>query len=265
MAEAYSRTSDRKTVLQVQPHYEFREEWEILAEREGLTYEALDFSLPPALIESGLFEEFSDWYRGCGRTTSLHGFFMDVNPACSDPAIRELSRERCRKSCETAVAVGARNIVFHSSCFPFLRGIYLNVWVARCAEFYEELASEYDVNIFIENSPDIDASAIKALMNRVTDKRIGVCLDIGHANYSNISISEWFEELGEWIGYLHISDNMGVYDDHVPLGEGNIDWDEADRLWRALDRDTFITIEVNGFVTAGRAVRFLEKHHYFGR
>ncbi len=262
MAETGS--SDRKAVLQVQPHYEFREEWEVLAEREDLCYEALDFSLPPALIESGLFEEFSKWYRECGRTASIHGFFMDVNPASSDPGFRELSRQRCRKSCETAVAVGAKNVVFHSSCFPFLRGIYLNVLNARCAEFYEELAEEYDVNIFIENSPDIDAEPLKTLMQRITDKRIGVCLDIGHANYSHMTIPQWFEELGEWIGYMHVSDNMGVYDDHVPLGEGNIDWDETDRLWRGLDRDTNITIEVNGLTTAGRAVRFLKEHKYFG-
>ncbi len=255
---------ERKTVLQVQPHYEFREEWEILAESEDLSYEALDFSLPPALIESGLFEEYAKWYRECGRTTSIHGFFMDVNPASSDPAFRALSRERCRHSCATANLIGAKNVVFHSSCFPFLRGIYLDVLNARCAEFYQEIAEEFDVNIFIENSPDIDAGPISTLMKRINDPRIGVCLDIGHANYSNMPIKQWFEELGEWIGYFHISDNLGIYDDHLPLGEGAVDWDEVDELWRALDRKTYMTLEVNGFVTAGRAVRFLRENGYFG-
>ncbi len=257
--------SDKHTaVIQVQPRFDFRDEWEVLAAKENLKYEALDFSTQPALIESGLFEEYLGWYGSCGRTTSIHGFFIDVNPASGDPDFRALSQERCRKSCETAVALGAKNVVFHSSCFPFLRGVYLEVWSKRCSDFYQELAARYDLNILIENSPDIDTTPIKALMERITDKRVGVCLDIGHANYSHNTIKQWFEELGEWIGYLHLSDNMGTYDDHLPLGEGSVDWDEADRLWRALDRDTFITLEINGLVAAARAVAFLKAHGYFG-
>ena len=110
----------------------------------------------------------------------------------------------------------------------------------------------------------MDAGPIKHLMQRINDDRIGVCLDIGHANYSNIPVREWFEELGEWIGYMHLSDNHGQYDDHLPLGKGTIDWDEADRLWRGLDRDTFMTIEVSSMVSAGYAVRFLKENNYFG-
>lgn len=160
--------------------------------------------------------------------------------------------------------IGAENVVFHSSCFPFLRGIYLGVWAKRCADFYQELASEYDLNIFIENSPDIDAGPIAELMSRISDRRVGVCLDIGHANYSQISIKQWFEEVGEWIGYLHLSDNHGTYDDHVPLGEGNIDWEEVNELWKGLDRDVFITLEVNGLVSTARAVRLLKDKRLFG-
>ena len=111
---------------------------------------------------------------------------------------------------------------------------------------------------------DIDAGPIKALMRAVNDERVGVCLDIGHANYSSIPIRQWFEELGEWIGYIHLSDNKGVYDDHIMLGEGTIDWEEADSLWRGLKRDTVITIEVNGVAASEAAVTFLREHGYFG-
>ena len=257
-------TDKTRPVFQVQPRFDFRDEWEDLAQKENLSYEALDFSTQPALLESGLFEEYSEWYLSCGRTTSLHGFFIDVNPASGDPDIRGLSRNRCDMSCRTARAVGVKNVIFHSSCFPFLRGVYLDIWSKRCADLYEELADKYDLNIFIENSQDIDAVPIKTLMNSISDKRIGVCLDLGHANYSDIPISQWFEELGEWIGYIHLSDNLGKYDDHLPLGDGSLDWDEADRLWKSLSRNTFITIETNGIPATTDAVRFLKEHDYFG-
>ena len=257
-------TDKHQTVIQVQPRFDFREEWEILAGKENLCYEALDFSTQPALLESGLFDEYSKWYRSCGRTTSIHGFFIDVNPASGDPDFRALSQAKCKSSCETAISVGAKNVVFHSSCFPFLRGIYLDVWSKRCADFYQELAQTYNLNILIENSPDIDPDPIRKLMERCSDSRIGVCLDIGHAAYSHQKISSWFDELGEWICYLHLSDNNGTYDDHLPLGEGCIDWGEVNEEWKKLDRDTHITIETNGLVTTSRAVSFLKKNHYFG-
>ena len=257
-------TDLKRPVFQVQPRFDFRDEWVDLAQRENLTFEALDFSTQPALHESGLFEEYSERYASCGLTTSLHGFFIDINPASGDPDVLRFSRERCHKSCETAVAIGVKNVVFHSSCFPFLRGVYLEVWSKRCADFYEELANDHDLNIFIENSQDIDTVPIRTLMERISDKRIGVCLDIGHANYSNIPLKQWFEELSEWIGYIHLSDNRGQYDDHLPLGEGTVDWDEADSLWRGLGRNTYITIETNGVKATSDAVRFLKEHGYFG-
>ena len=110
----------RGCFLQVQPQYDQREKWEALAEREGLTFEALELSAPPALNESGRFENCAEWYRASGRTTSVHGAFIDVNPASGDPLFRTVSQRRCRESCETALAVGARNVIFHSSCFPFI-------------------------------------------------------------------------------------------------------------------------------------------------
>ena len=38
---------------------------------------------------------------------SVHGAFIDVNPASGDLRFRELSRKRCRESCEIAAALGA--------------------------------------------------------------------------------------------------------------------------------------------------------------
>ena len=170
----------------------------------------------------------------------------------------------CRESCRAAIAVGAKNVVFHSSCFPFLRGPYLEGWAALSAEFYEELAREFDLKIYIENSPDIDPVPLKALMEIIRDSRIGVCLDLGHANYSHTELSGWFDALGDHIGYLHLSDNNGEYDDHLALGDGCVDWAEADRLWRSLGKATPMTLEVGGLDNVLRSLSFLRANGLFG-
>ncbi|MCR5788345.1 MAG: sugar phosphate isomerase/epimerase [Lachnospiraceae bacterium] len=257
-------TYKHNVLTQIQPVYDDKDKWDALASDMSLCYEALELSLQPVFSEDGLFDDYMKWYGSNGRTTSLHGVFIDVNPASGDPLFRELSEKRCRQSMETAKAVGASNVIFHSSCFPVLRGAYLENWADVCADFYQGLADAFDLNIYIENSFDIDAEPIRQLMKRINDPRIGVCLDIGHANYSRISLRQWFEELGEWIVYLHLSDNEGIYDDHLTLGRGTVDWKEADALWRGLDRDTVLTLEVGGIKGVKDSVSFLREHGFFG-
>ena len=250
--------------MQIQPQYSARADWIGLAEREALTFEALEPFTPPYIGNEAWFDNCCKWCQASGRVTSVHGAFIDVNVASGDPSFRSVSRRRCRESCALAVRLDARNVVFHSSCFPFLRGGYLESWADTCADFYMALAEQYQTHIFIENSPDLDPEPIRELMRRIPDQRIGVCLDFGHANYSRVPIRGWFDALGDRIGYLHLSDNNGAFDDHLPLGEGSIDWEEADKLWRELGKEVPLTLEVGGLDGVERSLRYLKEHRYFG-
>lgn len=269
-----------KPVLQVQPSFASRNEWEAIAVREGLHFEVIEYSVPPVLTEdepegdagTGRSAKQTktggprrDWYRTNGFVSAVHGAFIDVNPASGDEGIRQYSRRRCAESCSLAVDLGAGHVVFHSSCASFLRGTYLDEWAARCASFYEELAARFDLNIWIENSQDMDAGPIRKLMERISVPKIGVCLDLGHVNYSRMPMEEWFESVGEWVGYLHLSDNMGLFDDHLPLGRGTVDWEKADALWRLAGRKMPLTLEVGGVRDVEMSVAYLKEHGYFGQ
>ena len=250
--------------MQIQPQYSARADWIGLAEREALTFEALEPFTPPYIGNEAWFDNCCKWCQASGRVTSVHGAFIDVNVASGDPPFRALSRRRCRESCALAVRLGTKNVVFHSSCFPFLRGGYLESWADTCAEFYMGLAEQYQTHIYIENSPDLDPQPIRELMRRIADERIGVCLDFGHANYSRVPIRGWFDALGDRIGYLHLSDNNGSFDDHLPLGDGNIDWEEAHTLWKEIGKDIPLTLEVGGIDGVERSLRYLKEHRWFG-
>ena len=250
--------------IQLQPQITDLEKWVQLARQENATFEVMDPFLGNNIGDVGKCKNIADQYRKTGMAKSVHGAFMDVNPASGDPDFRELSRRRCRESCEIASALDAGNLVFHSSAFPFLRGPYLENWAVGCAAFFTELTERYPVRIFIENAQDLDPTPLRKLMEHVQTDRIGVCLDIGHANYSQTSLSLWFEELGRWIGYIHLSDNMSAFDDHLPLGKGSIDWDLVDRLWKNLGKDMPITLETGGLDSTRESIRFLRQHSYFG-
>ena len=250
--------------LQIQPQYAFRDEWQALAERENLQFEVLDLSMPSALADEEQHRMYRDWYRESRRAVSLHGVFIDINPGSGDPAFRELSARRCEESCEAALEIGAENIVFHSSALPFLGGLYLDVWAERCAAFFEELAEKYSLRIFIENSQAVSPKPLRTMMDRISNPGIGVCLDIGHVNYTPVPLETWMDTLWDRIGYFHLSDNNGVDDDHLPIGEGTVDWEKADRLWKQLNRKVPLTLEVGGPDGVRKSLAFLKGQGYFG-
>lgn len=253
----------KKSILQIQPQYAQSEEWAAIAQQEGLFYEPVEFFMPQVLKDPLITDTVKAWYRSSGRVKSLHGAFVDVNPASGDPLFQQISMDRCHESCRLAKDLGADYVVFHSSCFPFLRGAYLDHWAAVCAKFYTELARQYNLMICVENSLDVDTTPLCALMNRVTDGRVGVCLDIGHANYSNAPMEAWFDQLGDHIAYLHLSDNMGKFDDHLPLGEGTVNWKQIDDLWRKLNRETPVTLEVGGIKGVEKSLAYLKQNSFF--
>lgn len=255
----------RNSVLQIQPQYAQGEEWTALAQREGLLFEAMELFMPQALADPLFVDAARAWYLNSGRVGSVHGAFVDVNPASGDPALRQLSRARCHESCLLAKQLGASYVVFHASCFPFLRGGYLDHWAAMCAEFYTGLARQYDLVIAVENSQDVDTTPLCALMKRVADQRVCVCLDMGHVHYAQAPMEAWFDRLGEKIAYLHLSDNLGKFDDHLPLGDGTIDWRLADRLWQQLDREMPVTLEVGGIHGVEKSLAYLKRNGFFGK
>ena len=250
--------------IQLQPQSADLEQWVMLAQREGTVFEVMDPFFLSGVGNFSKFKQAAQQFRKTGIVASVHGAFIDVNPVSGDPGFRELSQQRCRESCEIALALGAGNLVFHSSAFPFLRGAYLENWVAGCAAFYEKLAADYPVRIYIENAQDLDPTPLRKLMEMLRSDRIGVCLDIGHVNYSRAPVDQWFDQLGGWIRYLHLSDNLGEFDDHLPLGQGCVDWELVNQLWKALGKDIPITLETGNLEATRKSIAFLRDHQYFG-
>ena len=56
---------------------------------------------------------------------------------------------------------------------------------------------------------------------------VGVCWDFGHANMGGLKQSEALSYVGKRLLTLHVNDNDGIGDDHVPITEGTIDWRDA--------------------------------------
>jgi sugar phosphate isomerase/epimerase len=53
-----------------------------------------------------------------------------------------------------------------------------------------------------------------------------ICFDVGHANITSRNPIEYIKTLGGKIHSVHVHDNFGEEDNHLPCGYGNIKWGE---------------------------------------
>jgi len=90
------------------------------------------------------------------------------------------------------------------------------------------------------NTPEI----FERLLDGMED--IMVHLDVGHCNISTDRdlVDEFFRVFGKRIVHVHLSDNHGDLDRHLPLGCGNIDWARIISILRRYGYDSTLTLEV---------------------
>ncbi len=74
-------------------------------------------------------------------------------------------------------------------------------------------------------------------------------LDVGHANMGRgvgepNRTGELLDAYGDRLAHVHLHDNLGVDDLHLPLGAGTVDWPDVARRLRSADYDGTVTIEI---------------------
>ena len=101
----------------------------------------------------------------------------------------------------------------------------------QCRDALVQLASELPasgtVRLGVECLPRTclgrDSAEHLRLLEQVGDDRVGICLDVNHANLRE-DLCEATRRYGDRILSLHLSDNDGVDERHWLPGKGIIDW-----------------------------------------
>lgn len=166
--------------------------------------------------------------RAAGLRTTIHAPFLDLNPGAVDPLIRSVTAGRFRQVFKAAGFLTPRVIVCHPG-YDDLHYCNNRIdWLKNSITFWREFtdaARETGTVIAIENIFDSDPSMLRALLEEVDDPVFRHCFDTGHWNmFATGTLEEWFGELGHFIAECHLHDNHGHADEHLPVGEGMIDF-----------------------------------------
>lgn len=108
------------------------------------------------------------------------------------------------------------------------------------------LARRLDMELMIENLPDNVNSAPQ--LGRFLDAipELGLHLDIGHTNLmvQHNTTAPILAKYGDRLRHVHLHDNRGTDDLHLPLGAGTLDLASCIRSLKASGYDGTITLEV---------------------
>lgn len=158
---------------------------------------------------------------GITRRT-LHAPFNELFPCAIDPRARALAADRFREAIALAGRYGAEKVVIHGGYNP---QIYYPCWYTeQSAAFWKEfLRNDPGVDIVLENVLEEKPDYLLDIVRAVDSPRLGLCLDVGHANaYSSSPVTEWLERSAPYLRHIHLHNNNRTSDAHAPLDAGSI-------------------------------------------
>lgn len=231
----------------------------VLAEIENLGAFGMDYIElamdPPQAHHSTLREQKQPIRKllqdkGLGLVCHLPTF---VHTADLTEGIRRASLAEVEGALETAAQLGAEKVVCHPSYIGGLAVFILEQAKSLAMEAFDRIArraAELDLMVCVENmfpksAAYMEPEDFEPVFQQFPHFRW--VFDVGHAHLNDTAkdrIHRFCRCYGDRLEHVHISDNRGRIDDHLPVGRGTVNFNTlADELCR-LDYDGTFTLEI---------------------
>ncbi len=202
------------------------------------------------------------------RELSAHANFGKVNPASLAYSTRRRSLRILEACFKLSVKVGAKVLVVHPGLLPLLAGLPLvggylqrKAWqsLLKSLERYLKLSEDYGVPLGLENihgkrSPFSLPSQASQLAENLEGLRF--TFDLGHAYIEARRLGMTRGEAEAWLAgevvkhlggrliHVHLHDNRGLKDSHLPPGTGEINFKPLREALETLDFQGQVILEI---------------------
>jgi sugar phosphate isomerase/epimerase len=226
-----------------------------------------EIGIDAAAIERFSWQDFArvaDALHRHGLTVTLHAPFVDLSAGSTDPAIRAVTRRRFEELLKLVPLFRPRTVVAHAG-YDWQRYAYFReTWLENTVEFWSWMAESLNPlgsRLMLENVYEHHPGELREVFERLRPHDVGLCLDCGHLTaFGRAPLEHWLAELGAWIGQLHLHDNRGQKDDHLPLGQGRIDFARLFAFLKAeRRRPPVVTLEIRRPHEVWSSLEYLER------
>lgn len=199
------------------------------------------------------FRETAKTLLGAGLKLTFHAPFYDLRPGALDEKIRRVTVARLEQVLDLVPFFRPRSVVCHAA---FDRRYYVSneeAWLENSIHTWTPLvrrAREMGTSLMLENVYEDGPDELKFLLDELgagagdDPASVGFCFDTGHWNaFSLSSLESWMDALGPFIGQVHLHDNDGSGDQHLPVGEGAFPFHHFMGLLKGTGRTPIVTIE----------------------
>jgi sugar phosphate isomerase/epimerase len=195
--------------------------------------------------------------QGYGISCTVHAPYMDLSPGGFDRTIRTITRDKLKRSVEMAHLLHAKGVVCHPGYDKWRFDGNERLWLDGSIETWTEVIGEAKESplIMVENVFEENPSTLRALFEYFKEKNLWFCFDSGHFNlFSTLPLDGWLVPLKDRIKEMHLHDNHGTSDEHLPIGRGTFPFRE---LKAFLKHTTGIlyTIEPHGEPSAEESIK----------
>ncbi|CAM5797838.1 MULTISPECIES: sugar phosphate isomerase/epimerase family protein [Brevibacillus] len=167
-----------------------------------------------------------------GIVWSIHAPIDGCNPAAAG-GLREQTSDAMKRCLEVAAFLDCTHVVMHAGeVEDRLDGAERERGVERVAQFIEPLLPHIGssrTRLLLENVPPYPkvlgwtVSDLIAICKQVASPSVGIVYDIGHAHLIRKGYAlDGLREVFPYMQALHLSDNRGIKDDHLAVGEGTV-------------------------------------------
>ena len=190
----------------------------------------------------------------------IHAPFSDINIGSLNEKIRRASLELLFETLKIAHYMGSMLVVIHPAHHSPLSGRFPKAYEKiqkRSLEEIDKVAQKVGIKVALENMPSfwiLDGQTPERIKELIEGTDIFVTFDIGHLNTVNGEFTEFIKLLKDRIIYAHLSDNDGVHDSHLALGEGNVPWKDVIRQTPHVP----MSLEVKSFDGVLKSLEFLD-------
>lgn len=199
-----------------------------------------------------------------GLSITLHAPFWDLSPGSPDPEIRSVTKHRFTQMVALLKIFKPKSLVCHLGYDRRRYFSFKDKWKKNTIETWvwlEEKTVEEGVILSLENVYEEEPDECLEIINNLKYPYSGICLDVGHLTaFGKGNLRHWLERIGGYISQLHLHDNNGLWDDHMTIGQGKIDFQILfDYMKNLKENPPIVTIEPHSEEDVIPSIKYLEK------